>query len=613
MPSLFASYKYEALNASGRAGSANDELEYEMQASGGTGQLKLHEIDGIHDGLVCPTEEERETLRRVTDAIPWNAYLIAIVELAERFSFYGSSVVFTNFIQFPLPVGSHTGAGLRDGQSGALGKGQRASTAIGTFYVLWCNLTPLVGAYIADVHLGRFNTVCVAVTIALIGHIVLILAAVPGVIEHPDTSLLVFLVAIVITGLGTGLFKANISTLVAEQYKRSKLFVITAEGGEQVIVDPSLTVSRIYMYFYLMINLGSLLGQIGMTYSEKYVGFWLAYTLPTVVFFLCPIILYIGRRRYIRAPPTGSVLATFLLLFRFAAKGRWSLNPLRIWHRFTAPDFWEAAKPSHIPAARRPAWMKFDDAWVDEVRRGLGACGVFAWFPVYWLAVSQMNNNLTSQAATMTTAGLPNDILSNIDPLTLIIFIPLCDFFLYPFLQRRGIKFTSLKRITAGFLTASAAMVWAAVVQYNVYQTNPCHYAAATCTDAEQRPLVSPLTVWTQAPAYLLIALSEILASITGFQYAFSMAPTNMRSLVMALFILTTAVSAALGEGFLWLSADPLLVWNYAVMAGLSGIGGCLFWMSVRRLDAQEDTLNGLSAGHIHESGDPEDIELEEE
>jgi hypothetical protein len=36
-----------------------------------------------------------------------------------------------------------------------------------------------------------------------------------------------------------------------------------------VIVDPALTISRIYMYFYLMINLGSLLGQVLMTYSEK--------------------------------------------------------------------------------------------------------------------------------------------------------------------------------------------------------------------------------------------------------------------------------------------------------------------------------------------------------
>jgi POT family proton-dependent oligopeptide transporter len=123
--------------------------------------------------------------------------------------FYGSSVVFvsrlplllgnlippqTNFIQQPLPLGSHTGAGFTKGVSGALGMGQRASTGLTTFYQFWvysilapasfhshcddyqCYVTPLLGAYIADTYWGRYNTTCVAVVIALIGHIILIVA-----------------------------------------------------------------------------------------------------------------------------------------------------------------------------------------------------------------------------------------------------------------------------------------------------------------------------------------------------------------------------------------------------------------------------------------------------
>lgn len=70
-------------------------------------------------------------------------------------------------------------------------------------------------------------------------------------------------------GIGTGGFKANISPLVAEQYRRTKIFISTTKSGERVIVDPSLTVARIYMYFYLVINLGALIGQIAMAYAEK--------------------------------------------------------------------------------------------------------------------------------------------------------------------------------------------------------------------------------------------------------------------------------------------------------------------------------------------------------
>ncbi len=36
-----------------------------------------------------PTEEERQTLRKVADKLPWSAFLVALVELCERFAYYG--------------------------------------------------------------------------------------------------------------------------------------------------------------------------------------------------------------------------------------------------------------------------------------------------------------------------------------------------------------------------------------------------------------------------------------------------------------------------------------------------------------------------------------------
>ncbi|KIN99385.1 hypothetical protein M404DRAFT_82706, partial [Pisolithus tinctorius Marx 270] len=88
------------------------------------------EVDPIHEGLEFPTEEELFALRRVSDAIPWTAYMIAVVELAERFSVTWQ----VNFIQQPLPPNSTTGAGGLNGQSGALGRGQQMSTGLTTFY-----------------------------------------------------------------------------------------------------------------------------------------------------------------------------------------------------------------------------------------------------------------------------------------------------------------------------------------------------------------------------------------------------------------------------------------------------------------------------------------------
>ncbi|KAF5366602.1 hypothetical protein D9758_008970 [Tetrapyrgos nigripes] len=542
-----------------------------------------------HHGIEFPTEEERLTLRRVSDKIPWPAYLIAIVELAERFSYYGTSVLLTNFIQQSLPPGSHTGAGGPNGQSGALGQGLQTTNGLTTFYQFWAYVTPILGGYIADTYWGRYNTICFAIAVAFIGHIVLIAASVPGVIEHSNNSLGCLVIGMLVTGLGTGLFKANISTLIAEQYKRDKLFVVTTKDGERVIVDPVYTVSRMYMYFYLFINLGSLIGRLSMTYSEKYVGFYLAFTLPTVIFLICPIVMWAGRNNYNRTPPTGSIVATVFRLLKFAAKGRWTANPIQLYKNFRADDFWENAKPSKQKPGQRPSWMTFDDHWVDEVRRGIKACSVFIG-----LSYGQ-TSNITSQAATMSLHGAPNDVLSNLDPLALIIFIPIFDLIIYPFLARRGIRFTALKKITAGFITGAAAMVWAAVVQHYIYKTSPCgKFANAVDCDA-----VSPLNVWIQSGSYILIAFSEIFASITGLEYAFTKAPKNMRSLVMALFLLTNAFGAALLEAFLPLLDDPLVVWNFGSLAIISAVGGVLFWFSVRKLDEQEDVLNNLVEGRL--------------
>lgn len=150
-----------------------------------------------------------------------------------------------------------------------------------------------------------------------------------------------------------------------------------------MIVDPAATIARIYLYFYMMINVGSLCGQLSMVYAERYVGFWLSFLLPTLMFCGCPTVLFLCRKRYYLVPPTGSVYSKAFRLWGLTLKGRWTLNPVR-WFRKTANphEFWDRVKPSRL-GAEKPTWMTFDDEWVDEVRRGLMACRVFLWYPLY--------------------------------------------------------------------------------------------------------------------------------------------------------------------------------------------------------------------------------------
>jgi POT family proton-dependent oligopeptide transporter len=247
--------------------------------------------------------------------------------------------------------------------------------------------------------------------------------------------------------------------------------------------------------------------------------------------------------------------------------------------------------------------MTFDDAWVSELRRGFKACAVFCWYPLFWLCYNQTNNNLVSQAAVMQRHGVPNDVITNLNPFSLLIFIPIMDFGVYPTLRKMGIKFTPIKRIACGFYAGTAAMIWAAVVQYYIYKRSECGWEASGMRmgpdGEEERCPAAEVNVWAQSGAYILVALSEVFASITSLEYAYSKAPKNMRSMVQAFALFMTAFAAALGQAFTGLSADPLLIWNYTVVGCLAFVGGTLFYLQFRHLDHEEDDLNNLPEGII--------------
>lgn len=85
-------------------------------------------LDATPDGEE-PNQEEVRTLRHVAEHLPVSAWLVAVVELCERFTYYGMSGMFQNYIQRPL-----------DGSQGrgALGMGQRGATGLTTFFQFWC-------------------------------------------------------------------------------------------------------------------------------------------------------------------------------------------------------------------------------------------------------------------------------------------------------------------------------------------------------------------------------------------------------------------------------------------------------------------------------------------
>ena len=118
----------------------------------------------------------------------------------------------------------------------------------------------------ADSYWGKYKTIHIAIVVAMFGHLIIIVSALPPVIRHPSGAMGCFSVGLIFFGIGVGFFKANISPMIAEQAEaqQPRAIVKTLKSGERVVVDPAITISVIYMRYYFFINVGSLVGQISM-------------------------------------------------------------------------------------------------------------------------------------------------------------------------------------------------------------------------------------------------------------------------------------------------------------------------------------------------------------
>ncbi|KAJ1984436.1 peptide transporter ptr2 [Dimargaris verticillata] len=592
-----------------------------------------------------PTTEELTSLRRVTDKLPLAAIFIVLTEFSERFTYYGLSGPFQNYIQFPYNPG--TGE-----QTGAIDAGQQTATALTTFFQFFCYITPIFGAIIADQYLGKFRAITLFSGVYIVGLIILTLTSIPSAI-HAGAALPGLIVSMIVIGFGTGGIKANVSPMVAEQYTRTKPFVKQNKKGEKVVVDPTITVNSIFNWFYWAINVGSL-SAIATTTLERYVDFWPGYLMTLLMFILGTGVFILGRRTYRQVPPEGSIIVK---AFRVIAVG---VRRNRT-HKATVAHTTTLSSPAHSPSLSadksdekavvavnkddlsssseivlgpngitattstlKPTWLDYarpslmtgeearqfkvswDDAFVSDLRRTLKACKVFLFYPVYWVCYSQITNNLLSQAATMNTGGVPNDIMNNIDPLALVVLIPIFDRGIYPGLRKVGINLKPIRRIFLGFVFAAFAMAYTAVVQHVIYNTGPNYDHPLVDNDGNATTTPNDITVALQVPSYLFIAISEIFASITGLEYAYTKAPESMKSIVMSLFLFTNAGGSILNFAFLPALYDPFIQYMYTIIACIMIATAFIFLYCFNHYDndvSMGDTFVGRDeeeAGEVH-------------
>ena len=165
------------------------------------------------------------------------------------------------------------------------------------------------------------------------------------------------------------------------------------------------------------------------------------------------------------------------------------------------------------------------------------------------------------------TLTLGESQIPALNPLMVMLLIPLTQKVLYPGLSRLGFEPTPLRRMTIGLYLAAASFVVVAILQRAIDET----------------PAGEPgVHVAWQILPYLLITVSEVMVSITGLEFGYSQAPKRMKSVIMGFWLLTVSFGNLLAGKVLGHIRLELFDF-FLLFSGLMAVAGVAFQLIAAR------------------------------
>ncbi|KAG9229308.1 peptide transporter [Amylocarpus encephaloides] len=535
-----------------------------------------------------PTEEERASLRRVAGKVPMIAYLICIVEFSERASYYGVQPLFGNFVNRKLPPGGN-GYGAppagSEATAGALGMGSVKATAVTQSFNMLTYTLPVLFGYLADTRTGRYKMIMAGVFVCGVAHVLMCAAGAKSLLATGNAKI-PFFISVYVLSMGAAMFKPNISPTLLDQMKGNKLMTKVLKTGEKVLVDPEHTTERVMLWFYLLINIGGFMN-VPTSYTAKYVGWWLSFVLPLILYLPLPFLLMFLKKRLVLHPPGGSDLVNCFRVIGISFRRGGFMGMFK-------KGFFNNAKPSVIALSGSPMEVPWNDAFVDDVRRSMQATGIFCFFPIQIINDQGLGNAANTMSSMLTTKGVPNDVIGNFNSLSIIVAAPILNYGLYPFLRARGVHYGPVARMTTGLLLAACGGVGYCVLNYYAYKIGPCgsHGTSLDCVDADDNALTSNISIWYMAIPYAIGGVSELFVNVPAYGIAYSRAPKNMRGFVSSLNLFSSAIAYALNLALAGVIRDPFLTWDFGIPAIIGFILTAVFWWLFRHLDNEEYTVS---------------------
>ncbi|KAK9918815.1 hypothetical protein WJX75_007179 [Coccomyxa subellipsoidea] len=569
-------------------------------------ELPMSNMDREHSEMEAPLlesaplpEKRRSTLLTVCPFILGN-------EFCERLAFYGlmsNMVIYMTRIMHYDPAFASVQLMLFEGT---------------------CYLTPILGAWLADSRWGRFYCILVFSIIYFVGMVALALSAwIPGLTPDIDAdgskwyqSAMLF-GSLYIVALGTGGIKPNVSAFGADQFDES---------------DPQdrLEKKSFFNWFYFAINWGSCLAVTVIVYIQDSVSWAIGFAIPAVAMALAVITFLAGSSLYTHVEPTESPMTRVVKVLTAAAKNRWRAAR----RRRAARSRTGYSGPVNLPPGALDGgpgigaamarvhsyeWLQsaaeqseddgsiagFTMEQVEEVRMVVRMLPIFVTTIFYWTIYSQMGSFFVVQGASMDRVMfggrfvIPSASLALFNTISIIVLIPIYDRGVVPLLRLFGTKLSHLQRIGYGLLVCMLSMLAGAAVEW--YRLRLFRQGAVLTNSAnrEAQPDIVDMSVFYQIPQYILVGLSEVLASIGQLEFFYDQAPDVMRSCSMALQLLSVAIGSYLSGAVVlavsylsdylgcdWLPQDlnyGRLDLFFLLLAGLTFVNLLLFVWVARR------------------------------
>ncbi|MEU7489380.1 oligopeptide:H+ symporter [Streptomyces sp. NPDC042319] len=468
-----------------------------------------------------------------------------MTEMWERFSFYGMRALLTIY----LLSGGPDGSGIREG---GLAFNAATATAIYSIYMAMVYLLAMPGGWLADRVWGPRKTVAIAATVIMFGHLSL---------AGPGQGF--FFAGLALVAIGSGLLKANISTMVGHLY----------DGPNDPRRDGGFTI------FYIGINVGAFLapliiGTVGESHNW-HLGFGLAAVgmgLGLLQFLLgtkhlspesnkVPTPLSAEERNsWLRKGLTWLIIAAVfygVVSFTGHFTLNWAMIPLGVLGIV-------------IPAAvlfriKRDKELSGDDQ---------SKVSAYIWFFIaaaaFWMIYDQGGSTVQAFGTTKTSGELfglsfPSTWFQSLNPIFVMALAPVFAW-LWLWLNRKGKEPSTILKFAAGLFLIGVSFFFFLL-------------PLAIATDGTK---VSPMWV---LGIYFIQTIGELCLSPVGLSLTTKMAPLKYASQMMGIWFLANtagdSVTSLLAIGGVDMSGSRAVLVE-AILAALAGFAIYMYRKQVR-------------------------------